>query len=148
MIDTDPAKIDIRTAPGKWVVYSHGGIFGETRNALQLFQPGRDPMIFIPREDVAMAFFDPSETTAQDARIGWATFYSIDGRSQVLSDAAWSYEDPMPGAERLRGLDEAAVDAGHHRQHGHHRERHPGMDHADHAAEHVVQQRQGLVDET
>ena len=103
MIDTNPAKIDIRTAPGKWVVYSHGGIFGETRNALQLFQPGRDPMIFIPREDVAMAFFDPSETTSQDARIGWATFYSIDGRSQVLPDAAWSYEDPMPGAERLRG---------------------------------------------
>lgn len=102
MTDMNQPTIDIRSAPGKWVVYSHGGIFGETTGALQLVLPGRAPMILIPREDVAMAFFDPSETTAQEARIGWATFYSIDGRSQVLADAAWSFEDPLPGAERLR----------------------------------------------
>lgn len=103
MHDLDPAKIEIRAAPGKWVVYALGGVFGETTRALQLFQPGRDPVLYVPREDMAMAFFDRSETVAQDARLGTASYYALDTKSRVLADAAWSYEDPLPAAERLRG---------------------------------------------
>ncbi|MCA8878805.1 MAG: DUF427 domain-containing protein [Rhodobacteraceae bacterium] len=103
MQDQDPSGIEIRTAPGKWVVYTRGGIFGESARALQVLEPGRSPVIYVPREDVAMAFFDRSDEQAANARMGTATYYALDTKSMVLENAAWSFENPLPAAERIRG---------------------------------------------
>jgi uncharacterized protein (DUF427 family) len=94
--------ITLRKLPGKWVVYARGAVYGETVNAIELTQGSKEPIVYVPRADVAMAFFDKSDKTA-DTALGTATFYSIDTKSTVLENAAWSYETPKDGLESIAG---------------------------------------------
>lgn len=103
MQDETARKITIRPAQGKWVVYTLGGIFGETTRALWVDEPGKELVVYVPREDIAMAFFDKSELTTHSPLKGEATYYSLDTKSKMLLNAAWSYEDPVPGAEAIKG---------------------------------------------
>ncbi|MFC3615549.1 DUF427 domain-containing protein [Lutimaribacter marinistellae] len=86
--------ITIREAEGKWVVRSGGAIIGESTRALELIEGGYDPVIYFPREDVAMAFLDRSEKTSHCPHKGDATYYSIVNKSSVTQDVVWSYENP------------------------------------------------------
>lgn len=99
---TDDTQFEIRPAPGKWVVFALGGIFGETANALQLLQGDSDPTIFIPREDMAMAFFDRTDHVTHSEALGTATHYSLDTKSRMLDNVAWSYEAPTSAAAAIR----------------------------------------------
>ena len=56
--------IKIRPAAGTWVVRAGGAVLGETTAALELIEGDYAPVIYVPHEDIAMAFLDPSETTS------------------------------------------------------------------------------------
>lgn len=94
--------ITIRKADGKWVVRAGGAVLGESTEALELSEEGYPAIIYFPREDVAMAFLDASETKTTCPHKGEASYYSIETKSETLTDAAWSYEDPKPGMERIK----------------------------------------------
>lgn len=96
--------IKIRKAEGTWVVRAGGAVLGETKAALELTEGSRDPVIYIPREDVAMAFLEPSATRTTCPHKGDASFFSIEAKSGRIPDAVWSYEAPKPGLERIAGL--------------------------------------------
>jgi len=100
---TTETAIEIRPAPGKWVVFALGGIFGESARALQLLEGDRDPVIYFPRDDIAMAFLDRTAHSTHCPHKGTATYYALDTKSEVIDNAAWSYEDPAAGAEAIRG---------------------------------------------
>ena len=53
-------EIKIREMPGTWVVRAGGAVLGETRKALELSEGDLAPVIYFPREDLAMAMLDPS----------------------------------------------------------------------------------------
>lgn len=93
----------IRRSAGTWVVRAGGAILGETKNALELSEDGYAPVIYFPREDIAMAFLEASDKVTSDPAKGAATHYSIVTKSTVLKNAAWSYETPKPGAEGIAG---------------------------------------------
>jgi uncharacterized protein (DUF427 family) len=95
-------KITLRKLPGKWVVYARGAVYGETVNAIELTEGNHDPVIYIPRADVAMAFFDRTDKTSETA-IGTAHFFSIDTKSTVLENVAWSFDAPKDGFETIAG---------------------------------------------
>lgn len=94
--------ITLRKLPGKWVVYARGAVYGETENAIEVTEARRDPVVYIPRADIAMAFFDRTDRTDETA-IGTATFYSIETKSAVLDHVAWSYEAPRDGLDAIAG---------------------------------------------
>lgn len=94
--------ITLRKLPGKWVIYARGAVYGETTNAIELTEGRRDPVVYVPRADIAMAFFDRTDKTA-DTPIGSAQFYSIDTKSMVLDNVAWSYETPRDGLDAIAG---------------------------------------------
>ena len=96
-------KIRITEAGGLWVVRGGGAILGETENALRLEEPGHDPVIYFPREDIAMAFLEPSSTTTHCPWKGDATYFSLQTKSLLVPDVAWSYETPVDGAEAIAG---------------------------------------------
>lgn len=96
-------RLSIREVSGKWVAYTSGAVYAETSRALELTEGDLDPVIYIPREDVAMAFFDKSETRTHCPFKGDASYYSIDTKSKVIADAAWSYEDPIEAAAAIKG---------------------------------------------
>ena len=48
-----------------------------------------------------MAFLDRSETTSIDPQVGRASYFDIVIKSGVIRDAGWSFEAPLPDAERI-----------------------------------------------
>ena len=49
-----------------------------------------------------MAFLDRTDHGTHCPKKGDASYYSIMTKSTELQNAAWSYEDPLPEAERIR----------------------------------------------
>ncbi len=93
--------IKIRKAPGTWVVRAGGAVLGETDAALELSEGDYPPVIYFPRDDIAMAFLEKSEKTSTCPHKGEATHYSIQTKSTLIADAAWSYETPIEGVGRI-----------------------------------------------
>ncbi|MFC4215718.1 DUF427 domain-containing protein [Pseudophaeobacter arcticus] len=96
-------KIRIRKAAGTWVVRSGGAVLGETTRALELDEDGHNPVIYFPREDIAVAFLDPSDKTTHCPYKGDATYYSIVNKSSVTENMVWSYEAPNEDLAQIKG---------------------------------------------
>ena len=96
-------NIRIRKAEGTWTVRSGGAVLGETANALELSEGDMEPVIYFPREDLAMAFFDKTDKTTHCPHKGDASYYSIANKSSVTENAAWSYEDPIEAVASIKG---------------------------------------------
>lgn len=97
------SDIRIRKAEGTWTVRAGGAVLAESREALELSEGERPFVIYFPRGDVAMAFLDRTDHTTHCPKKGDASYYSIVTKSTELKNAAWSYEDPIPEVERIRG---------------------------------------------
>lgn len=97
------STIDIRKAAGTWVVRSGGAVLGETTRALELHEEGHDPVIYFPREDIAIAFLDPSDKVTTCPHKGAATYYSIVNKSSVTENVVWSYEAPVDSLSQIKG---------------------------------------------
>ncbi|MBU2992947.1 DUF427 domain-containing protein [Octadecabacter sp. 1_MG-2023] len=95
--------IEIRPATGTWVVRAAGAVLGESSQAIELLEGGRDPVIYFPRKDISMAFFDTSDTHSVCPHKGTATYYNFEAKSGTFADAAWSYEDPKADVAEIKG---------------------------------------------
>ena len=110
------SHIKIRPAPGTWSVRAGGAVLGETTQALELTEGDYPPVIYFPREDIAMAFLDASDQTSHCPHKGDASYYSVVTKSRTLQNAVWSYEDPKEAVAAIRGhlafynMDEIAVE--------------------------------------
>lgn len=94
--------IRMTRAEGTWVVRAGGAVLAETDAAVELREGSYPPVIYFPREAVAMAFLDSSATTTVCPHKGRASYYSIVTKSTRIEDAGWSYEVPKEGMERIR----------------------------------------------
>ena len=97
------SDMTIRNAAGTWTVRAGGAVLGESRKALEVTEGDQPYVIYFPREDIAMAFLDQTDHTSHCPKKGDATYFSIVTKSTTLQNAAWSYETPLPAAERLAG---------------------------------------------
>ncbi len=95
-------KFTIAPASGVHVVRAGGAVIGETVCALTLTENGYEPVIYFPREDAGIEFLDPSDTLTTCPHKGEAIHFHIAAKSGPIKDAAWSYEDPLPGAEAIK----------------------------------------------
>ncbi len=95
--------IRIRKAEGTWSVRAGGAVLGESDNALELTEGERAPVIYFPRDDIAMAFLDPSEKTSECSHKGQASYFSVVTKSTTLRDVVWSYEAPKEAVDRIKG---------------------------------------------
>ncbi len=94
--------IKIRPAEGTWVVRAGGAVLGESARALELSEGDYPPVIYFPREDIAMEFLDASDRTSQCPWKGDASYFSIVTKSTVLNDVVWSYETPKDGVAEIK----------------------------------------------
>lgn len=97
------SHIKIRKAAGTWVVRAGGAVLGESKNALELTEGDYPAVIYFPRGDIGMAFLDRSEQTSHCPFKGDATYYSIVTKSDVIKNAAWSYEAPNAEVAEIAG---------------------------------------------
>jgi uncharacterized protein (DUF427 family) len=96
-------RFTIEPAPGVHVVHAGGAVIAETKDALVLREEGYEPAIYFPRADIGMVFLEPSETRTHCPHKGDARYFHIAAKSGLIEDAGWSYEDPQPAAEAIRG---------------------------------------------
>ena len=100
---TTTTHITVRPATGLWVVRAGDAVLGESRNALELTEGAAAPVIYFPREDLAMAFLEPSDKSSHCPYKGDASYFSIVTPSGTLANAAWSYEAPRDDVAAIAG---------------------------------------------
>ena len=88
------AEFTVTPAEGVWTVRSEDGVLVESRAALELRETGREPVVYFPRSDVAMALLEKTATVTTCPDKGEATHYAYAGASARIEDVAWSYENP------------------------------------------------------
>lgn len=91
-------RIDIDT-PGRARILAGDQLVAQTDRAVLLSETGYTVRAYIPREDVR-ATIEPSDKRSFCPFKGNASYWTVDG----VEDVAWSYEDPKPGVEAIRGL--------------------------------------------
>ena len=94
--------IRITKAEGRWSVRAGGAVLGESAHALELSEGDYPPVIYFPREDIAMAFLDRTDKTTHCPHKGDAHYYSVVTKSTTLENAVWTYEDPKEGVARIK----------------------------------------------
>jgi len=95
--------ITTRQAGGTWVIRAGGAVLAETSRAVELTEGGMAPVLYFPREDIAMALMERSDTRSTCPWKGEASYFSVIGPEGRIRDAAWSYETPKPGLEAIAG---------------------------------------------
>jgi uncharacterized protein (DUF427 family) len=95
--------IRIRKAEGIWTIRAGGAVLAETKNALELTEGDAPPVIYFPRDDIAMAFLDHTDHSSHCPHKGDASYYSIVTKSRTLENAAWSYEAPHENVAAIKG---------------------------------------------
>ncbi len=95
--------IKMHKLDGKWTVRVAGAVLVETSNAVELIEGDYKPAVYFPRDDIAMAFLDKTDTTTTCPYKGKATYYSVITKNGPLQDIGWSYETPIEGMSRIAG---------------------------------------------
>ena len=93
-------RIDIRRSSRHVEVSLDGQVVADSRRPVLLFETGLPVRHYLPREDLRMDLFSPSEKRTTCAYKGHAAHLSAPGHP----DIAWTYEEPLPDAEQIRGL--------------------------------------------
>ena len=88
-------QIRVTRETGIWSVRAGGAVIAESENALELNEGGYAPVIYFPREGIAMALLEKTEKKTTCTNKGEANYFSIVTKSRVIKNAAWSYEAPL-----------------------------------------------------
>ena len=94
--------ITITPTDGTWVIRAGGAVLGESTRALSLKEGTYDPVIYFPREDIAMEFLDASDKTTHCPHKGDASYFTIVTKSTTLQNAVWSYEAPFEAVAAIK----------------------------------------------
>ncbi len=100
----DAHRIDISSSDAHVVIRHNRTVLADTTNPVLLKEGKLPTRFYIPREDVRMELLAPTASTWHCPFKGDATFWSANIDGEVLTDIAWSYPEPIPGAEGIAGL--------------------------------------------
>lgn len=84
------------------VIVGDGTIADSTR-AVRVLEKSHPPVWYIPPEDVRMELLDNSTTSTFCEYKGTASYWTLCTGGRTVEDIAWSYEEPIPAFESLRG---------------------------------------------
>ncbi|SDX38043.1 DUF427 domain-containing protein [Litoreibacter albidus] len=96
-------QIKLRNASGKYSIRAAGAVLGESNNVIELSEGDLTPVLYVPRADLAMAFFDKTDTSTHCPHKGDASYYTLEAKSGPIKDAAWSYETPNEDMTAIAG---------------------------------------------
>jgi uncharacterized protein (DUF427 family) len=95
--------IAIQRNPARVVVTVAGRVVADTGNALTLHEAAYPPVHYIPPEDVDFSQLARTEHTTYCPYKGHCNYYSVPAGGQKSVNAVWSYEDPFPAVQEIRG---------------------------------------------
>lgn len=77
-------------------------IIASSDNALALREAGKDPIYYIPFEDIYFEFLERSQTRRETPK-GIASCWNVSAVGDAASDVMWAFEEPTGAFMRLRG---------------------------------------------
>ena len=81
-----------------------GRVVAETRSALRVLETSHPPTYYIPLEDINASLLEPSGgRTSFCEWKGNATYFDVVVGERRAERAAWTYPDPTPSFQQLRG---------------------------------------------
>ncbi|MGQ0618256.1 MAG: DUF427 domain-containing protein [Acidimicrobiia bacterium] len=100
-----PGDAEVWTAP--WPLRVRGRLGAETvvdsTDALVLFEEGHYPQWYFSPEAVPAGLLQTSASTSECPRKGTASYWDLTVGDRVVPDAVWSYLDPLPGRDDIKG---------------------------------------------
>jgi uncharacterized protein (DUF427 family) len=95
--------ISIERILARVVVSVAGRVVADSRNALTLREAAYPPVQYIPPEDVDFSQLERTEHITYCPYKGDCNYYSVSTGGKKSINTVWSYEDPFPAVEEIRG---------------------------------------------
>lgn len=84
-------------------IVAGGHVLAESGKALRVLETSLPPSFYLPRADVRMERLRPIDSDSLCEWKGLARFFALNDAEPAGIAVAWSYEDPFPGYEEIRG---------------------------------------------
>ena len=84
-------------------VVFNGVTVADTRRALEVRETRLPPVYYLPREDVRMDLMSRTDYHTHCPFKGNASYWTLRVGDEVAENVIWSYEDPLPEADPIRG---------------------------------------------
>ncbi|HLM05141.1 MAG TPA: DUF427 domain-containing protein [Blastococcus sp.] len=92
------------TVTGRRIVVELGGrTIADTVRAVRVCETSHPPVYYVPLEDIAPGVLQRAGGGSWCEWKGAATYWDVVVDGRRVHQAGWSYEDPSPGFEHLRG---------------------------------------------
>jgi uncharacterized protein (DUF427 family) len=95
--------ISIERSPARVVVSVADRVVADSRNALTLREAAYPPVQYIPPEDVDFSQLERTDHVTYCPYKGDCNYYSVPAGGKKSINAVWSYENPFPAVELIRG---------------------------------------------
>jgi uncharacterized protein (DUF427 family) len=96
-------RISIERNPTRVIVSVAGRVVADSSNAVTLREAAYPPVQYIPREDVEFSQLERTDHVTYCPYKGDCIYYSVPAGGKKSVNAVWSYEDPFPAVEEIRG---------------------------------------------
>ncbi|BCS30932.1 hypothetical protein TBR22_A01330 [Luteitalea sp. TBR-22] len=78
-------------------------VVARSRRAVRVLETASPPTVYIPREDVVTKYLQAAPGASGCEWKGTARYWTVRVGSVVLESVGWSYDDPLPAFEAIRG---------------------------------------------
>ncbi|HEY8574164.1 DUF427 domain-containing protein [Phenylobacterium sp.] len=93
--------ISVEPAKRRWRAMFNGHVIADTADALVLQEANYPPVVYFPRDDVAMEYMGRTDRITHCPYKGDAAYYTLRMNSEIAENAAWSYEEPADAVGRI-----------------------------------------------
>lgn len=101
---TDPFhRVDVRATSRRVRVLAGETVIGESNQALVLSETGLPNRYYLPADDLRGELLTATDTRTACPYKGWASYWTVTVDGRELTDAVWSYLEPLPEATRIAG---------------------------------------------
>ena len=96
-------RVDCVQSSRHVVIEIDGQVGADSNRPMIVFETGMRNRYYLPHVDVKSDVLAKSERTSVCPYKGTAAYWSVKVAGKLHNDVAWSYPDPLPESERLRG---------------------------------------------
>jgi uncharacterized protein (DUF427 family) len=95
--------ITIDANPKRLQVVYNGHVIADSRTALSLKEATYKAVDYFDRADVDMAYFTRTDRVTHCPYKGDANYFTIEMDGRFADNAVWTYEEPYPAMEQIKG---------------------------------------------
>lgn len=95
--------ITCQPADKRWRAYFAGHVIADSNDAIVLREADLAPVVYFPREDVAMEYLARTEHATHCPYKGDAAYYTVMMDGKFAENAVWTYESPADAVSPIAG---------------------------------------------